>query len=146
LPGRTPFGGSAVIIWLLAISIGAPVAIVNGIVSSPVPLSQSLKAPWWRHVRLIATTSLPWISHIHIYGLCTTALLPEKVAASIAWPLLMMLTNLWALLLSKILGEWKVASQRTVRTFVLSLGVTIVGLLVLMCSVVVPTNAEIEQV
>lgn len=140
LPGSTPFGGSAVIIWLLAISLGAPAAIVNAIVSSPVPLSQALKAPWWRHLRLIVSTSLPWISHIHIYGLCATTLLPEKVAASIGWPLLMMITNLWALLLSKFLGEWKAASQKTVRTFAYSLVVTVIGLLVLMCSVAVPTN------
>lgn len=136
MPGKTPFGGSAVIIWLLAISLGAPVAIVNGIVSSSVPLSQALKAPWWRHLRLIVSTSLPWIAHIHIYGLCATTLLPE----SIGWPLLMMITNLWALVLSKFLGEWKDASQKTVRTFAYSLGVTIIGLLVLMCSVAVPTN------
>jgi hypothetical protein len=141
LPGKTPYGGSSVIIWLFAISLGAPVSFINAVVSSPVPLSQCLKAPWWRHLRLIATTSLPWISHIHIYGLCATTLLPDKVAASIAWPLLMMITNLWALILSKVLGEWKVASQNTIKTFLLSVSVTMVGLLVLMCSIAVPTNA-----
>ena len=140
IPGQTPFGGSAAIIWLLAISLGAPVAIINGILSSPVPLSHSIRAPWWRHVRIIVTTSLPWISHIHIYGLSATKLFPEKVAASIAWPLLMMITNLWSLVLSKILGEWKVACDKTIRTFVCSVATTMVGLLVLMCSVAVPTN------
>ena len=142
IPGQTPFGGSAAIIWLLAISLGAPVAIINGILSSPVPLSHSIQAPWWRHVRIILSTSLPWISHIHIYGLSATSLFPEKVAASIAWPLLMMITNLWALVLSKILGEWKVACDKTIRTFVCSVATTMVGLLVLMCSIAVPTTNQ----
>mmetsp|Transcript_16197 Transcript_16197/g.18756 ORF Transcript_16197/g.18756 Transcript_16197/m.18756 type:complete len:372 (+) Transcript_16197:435-1550(+) len=139
LPGATPIGGSAAIIWLLAISIGAPISILKGLWSSPVPLSSSLRAPWWRHLRLIGTTSIPWICHIHLYGLCATTLLPENIAASVGWPLLMMMTNLWAIVLSKILGEWAVASPETIKTFVHSLCVTIIGLVVLMCSVAVPT-------
>ncbi len=141
LPGVTPKGGSAAIIWLFAITLGAPPIIIHSLYSSPVPLSHSLRAPWWRHVRLIATTSLPWISHIHIYGLTATVLFKKKVAASIAWPLLMMTTSLWALVLSRILGEWKVASAATVKTFALSVCVTMVGLIVLMVTVVVPTNS-----
>ena len=140
LPGKTPIGGSSAIIWLFAISLGAPPSIVNALWFSPVPLSRSIRAPWWRHFRLIATTSLPWISHIHIYGLSATILFPKSVAASISWPLLMMITNLWALLLSHFLGEWKLASQKTMKTFVYSVSVTMLGLLVLMCSVIVPTS------
>lgn len=140
LPGKTPLGGSAGIIWLLAISLGAPASIINGLWSSPVPLSHSLRAPWWRHLRLVATTSIPWVCHIHLYGLTTTSLFPENMAASVAWPLLMMITNLWALLLSKILGEWKNAGSDTIRLFVNSVCITMVGLLVLMASVFIPTN------
>jgi hypothetical protein len=141
LPGATPKGGSAAIIWLFAISLGAPPIIFHSLYSSPVPLSHSLRAPWWRHIRLIATTSLPWISHIHIYGLTATVLFKKKVAASIAWPLLMMTTSLWALVLSRILGEWKVASPTTIKTFAVSVCVTMVGLIVLMVSIVVPTKS-----
>lgn len=138
IPGETPYGGDAAIIWLLAISIGAPIAIVNGLWKSPIPLSHSLRAPWWRHVRLIVTTSLPWIAHIHIYGLSATKLFPKRIAASITWPLLMMITNLWALVLSYLLGEWKNACKHTKQTFMLSLSVTMGGLVVLMSSVAVP--------
>lgn len=141
LPGITPKGGSSAIIWLLAITLGAPPIIIHSLYSSLVPLSHSLRSPWWRHMRLIGTTSLPWISHIHIYGLTATVLFKKKVAASIAWPLLMMTTSLWALVLSRILGEWKVASPATVKTFAVSVCVTMVGLIVLMVSVVVPTNS-----
>jgi hypothetical protein len=140
LPGSTPEGGGAAIIWLLAISVGAPISIINGIWSSPVPISSSLRAPWWRHLRLICTTSLPWISHIHIYGVCATTLLPEKVAASIGWPLLMMTTSAQALILSMFLGEWKAASSDTIRTLMYSIGVTLFGIVVLMTSVAVPTS------
>uniref|UniRef100_A0A7S2XJM1 Uncharacterized protein n=1 Tax=Attheya septentrionalis TaxID=420275 RepID=A0A7S2XJM1_9STRA len=139
LPGSTPASGGAAIIWLLAISLGAPISIINGIWSSPVPISSSLRAPWWRHLRLIATTSIPWISHIHIYGVCATTLLPEKVAASIGWPLLMMTTSAQALILSMFLGEWKAASSDTIRTLMQSICVTLFGMAVLMSSVAVPT-------
>jgi hypothetical protein len=140
LEGATTESGGAAIIWLLAISIGAPVAIINGIYSSPVPLSSAIKTPLSRHLKLIFTTSLPWISHIHIYGVCATTLLPAKVAASIGWPMLMMITTGQALILSVILGEWKAASSETIRTLKYSVLITVVGIAVLMSSVAVPTN------
>lgn len=140
IPGSTPESGGAAIIWLLAISLGAPVAIINGIYSSPVPLSTVIRAPWWRHLRVICTTSLPWISHIHIYGVCATTLLPDKVAASIGWPLLMMITQGQAMMLSIWIGEWKKSSAMTIRTLCYSLLASFVGIVVLMSSVALPTS------
>jgi len=140
LKGATTDSGGAAIIWLLAISLGAPVAIINGIYSSPVPLSSAIKTPLSRHLKLIFTTSLPWISHIHIYGVCATTLLPARVAASIGWPMLMMITTGQALILSVTLGEWKAASIETIRTLKYSVLITVVGIAVLMSSVAVPTK------
>ena len=142
LPGSTHETGGAAIIWLLAISLGAPVAIINGIYSSPVPLSSAIRAPLSRHLKLILTTSLPWISHIHIYGVCATTLLPDKVAASIGWPMLMMVTTGQALILSVILGEWNVASRKTILMLKYSIATTMVGITVLMSSVAVPAAKE----
>ena len=136
--GSTHESGGAAIIWLLAISLGAPVAILNGILSSPVSLSSVLRTPLSRHLKIIFSTSLPWISHIHIYGVCATILLPTKVAASIGWPMLMMITTGQALLLSVFLGEWKAASDKTLRTLKCSILTTVVGIGVLMSSVAVP--------
>lgn len=141
IPGSTHKSGGATIIWMLAISLGAPIAIVNGIYSSPVPLSSAIRTPPSRHLKLILTTSLPWISHIHIYGVCTTTLLPEKVAASIAWPMLMMITTGQALLLSVFLGEWKVASKETINTLQKSITVSLIGIAILMASTAVPTKS-----
>lgn len=138
IPGSTHETGGAAIIWLLAISVGAPVAIFNGFYSSPVPLSWAWKAPFSRHVKVILTTSIPWLAHIHIYGVCTTTLLPEKVAASIGWPMLMMITTGQALLLSIFLGEWKVASVKTLRMVRASLLTTALGIAILMSSVAAP--------
>jgi L-rhamnose-H+ transport protein len=138
LPGSTHDTGGAAIIWLLAISLGAPVAIFNGFYSSPVPLSSVWKAPLSRHFKVILTTSIPWLAHIHIYGVCTTTLLPEKVAASIGWPMLMMITTGQALMLSIYLGEWKVASAKTLRMVRHSLLTTALGITILMTSVVAP--------
>lgn len=135
LPGSTHESGGAAIIWLLAISLSAPVAILNGIYSSSFPLSSAIRSPLSRHVKVICTTSLPWIAHIHIYGVCATTLLPSKVAASIGWPMLMMVTSGQALVLSVFLGEWKAASEDTIRTLKLSLGTSVVGIAILMSSV-----------
>lgn len=135
LPGSTHESGGAAIIWLLAISLSAPVAILNGIYSSSFPLSSAIRSPLSRHVKVICTTSLPWIAHIHIYGVCATTLLPSKVAASIGWPMLMMVTSGQALVLSVFLGEWKSASEDTIRTLKLSLGTSVVGIAILMSSV-----------
>lgn len=138
LPGSTHESGGVAIIWLLAISLGAPVAIVNGILTSPVPLSSAIRTPLSRHLKLICTTSIPWVAHIHIYGVCATTLLPQKVAASIGWPMLMMVTIGQSIILSIFLGEWKVASKSTMRTLKCSLLTTVVGIAILMSTVAIP--------
>jgi len=140
LPGSTPESGGAAIIWLLAISLGAPPSIINGIYASPVPLSSAIRTPFSRHLKIILTTSLPWLAHIHIYGVVATTLLPERVAASIGWPMLMMITTAQALILSVYLGEWKAASKNTLRILKFSLVLTVFGLGVLMSSVALPTS------
>ena len=140
LPGSTPESGGAAIIWMLAISLGAPPSIINAIISSPVPLSSAIRTPWWRHLKLIATTSLPWISHIHIYGVCASTLFPERIAASIGWPMLMMVTTAQGTLLSVFLGEWKIASAETWRTLKISLLTSFIGVAILMASIAAPNK------
>ena len=66
LPGSTPRSGEAAIIWLFVFSLSTPISILYGIVASPVPISSSVRAPWWRHIRLILSTSIPWLSQIHL--------------------------------------------------------------------------------
>jgi len=140
LPGSTHQSGGAAIIWLLAISLGAPIAIISGIYSSPVPLSSAIRTPLSRHLKLISCTSIPWLCHIHIYGVCATTLLPEKVAAAIGWPMLMIVTTGQALIVSVYLGEWNMASEKTISILRWSLSVTGAGLGILMCSAAVPTS------
>lgn len=145
IPGTTPKSGGAAIIWLFAISVGAPISILNALYSSPVPLSSACKAPLSRHFKVILTTSLPWVSHIHIYGLCATTLLPKKVAASVGWPMLMMVTTGQALILSVYLGEWKLASKETISTLKKSIVTTLIGIFILMCSVAAPTENALSK-
>jgi len=140
LPGSTPETGGAAIIWMLAISLGAPASIINALMSSPVPLSSAIRTPWWRHMKLIGTTSLPWISHIHIYGVCASTLFPERIAASIGWPMLMMVTTAQGTLLSVLLGEWKIASPTTRKTLKISLIASFIGVAILMTSVAAPNE------
>ena len=137
LSGSTPDSGGAAIIWLLAISLSAPVSIVHALYSSPAPLSSVIKAPLSRHLKIIFTTSFPFLAHIHIYGVCSTTLFPAKVASSVGWPMLMMITTGQALILSVILGEWKAASEGTIRTLKCSILTTVVGIGVLMASLAV---------
>jgi hypothetical protein len=119
-PGRTPLSGTAATIWLLAIPLGAPASILYGIYTSPkhIPIRSMWTCPWYRHVLIVLTTSLPWISHIHLYGISNT-LLPEELSASVAWPILMTLTVATGLIWSIGLGEWKdasIAAKRQLRT------------------------------
>ena len=69
LPGSTPPSGEAAIIWLFAFSMSTPISILYGILVSSVPISCIVKAPWWRHVRLVFSTSIPWLAHIHLVRL-----------------------------------------------------------------------------
>jgi hypothetical protein len=140
LPGSSHESGGAVIIWMLAISLGAPPSIINALMSSPVPLSSAIRTPLWRHLKLIGTTSLPWIAHIHIYGVCASTLFPERIAASIGWPMLMMVTTAQGTLLSVLLGEWKIASVNTRRTLKISLITTFIGVAILMASIAAPNE------
>ena len=103
-PGETPSSGSAAIVWLFAFTISVPVSIVYGLYNSSadIPISTLWRCPWYRHVLVILTTTLPWISHIHLYGIANK-ILPEALAASVSWPVLMMMTvatgMMWSLLL-----------------------------------------------
>jgi len=89
---NSPAGGAAATIWLLAISIGAPPIVAYMLYHSPQPVSNLWTSLWFhprRHVKLVLTTVLPWVAHIHLYGLVSNVLLPKRTGASIAWPLLM---------------------------------------------------------
>jgi hypothetical protein len=137
--GRTPVGGSAAIIWLFAISIGAIPSIIYGFYSSPkyIPLKTIWLSPWWRHILLICTTCIPWISHIHIYGLAANVLLPKAFAASIAWPTIMTTTVAQGMALSLCLGEWKEASNQALSKLRIGLVLSSLGVVLFMASVAV---------
>jgi hypothetical protein len=137
--GRTPVGGSAAIIWLFAISIGAIPSIIYGFYSSPnyIPLKTIWLSPWWRHVLLICTTCLPWISHIHLYGLAANVLLPKAFAASIAWPSIMTTTVAQGMTLSICIGEWKEASNQALSKLRIGLILSALGVVLFMASVAV---------
>ena len=138
-PGSTPPSGTAAIIWLFAISLGTPASVLYGIYSkSPdISLSRLYQCPWYRHVLILLTTTIPWVAHIHLYGLVSNVLLPSDVGSSIAWPLLMMTTVAQGMLLSMLLGEWKNASLRTRKKVRWGLGVAGLGMAVLMASAAV---------
>jgi len=135
----TPLGGSASIIWLFAISIGCIPSICYGFYSSPkeIPLKTIWMCPWWRHLLLICSTSLPWVAQIHLYGLAANVLLPKDFAASIAWPTLMTTTVAQGMALSICLGEWKGACAEALSKLRIGLSLTLTGVVVFMLSVLV---------
>ena len=135
-----PEGGAAAIIWLFAISIGCPPIVAYMLYQSAQPMHSMWRSLWkrpLRHVKLFLTTSVPWVAHIHLYGLVSNVLLPSDVGSSIAWPLLMMTTVAQGMLLSMLLGEWKNASLRTRKKVRWGLGVAGLGMAVLMASAAV---------
>jgi hypothetical protein len=99
--------GTVSIVWLFAFTISCPVSIVYALVASPkhIPFSTIWKCPWYRHVLLFLTSTLPWIAHIHLYGIANNPrLLPPRLAASVAWPVLMMTTVATGMILEQQFG------------------------------------------
>ena len=135
-PGSTPPSGTAAVIWLFAIPMGAPASIAYGFYSSPpqIPLSTMWCCPWYRHLLIILTTSVPWVAHIHLYGLANTYL-PDDLGASVAWPVLMMITVMAGFLWSIGLGEWAEASVLARRQLWMGLVFVTIGVGVIMSSV-----------
>jgi hypothetical protein len=136
-PGRTPSSGTSSVIWLFAISLGAPVSILYGLYKNQQPLRLLCVCPWYRHVLIILTTSIPWVTHIHLYGYSNTQL-PDHLAAAVAWPVLMMTTVIVGLLWSRvILEEWIHASIRATRQLYIGLIIVMLGVITIMCSLAV---------
>jgi len=137
-PGSTPPSGTSAVIWLFAISLGAPVSIIYGIYSNPpeIPLSTIYQCPWYRHALILVTTSIPWVSQIHLYGYSNTYL-PSHLAASVAWPILMMITVVVGILWSIALGEWKLASLAAKWKLYQGLGLVTLGVVVIMASMAI---------
>jgi hypothetical protein len=135
-PGATPPSGTAAVIWLFAIPMGAPASIAYGFYSSPpqIPLSTMWRCPWYRHVLIILTTSVPWVAHIHLYGFAVTYL-PDDLGASVAWPVLMMMTVVAGFLWSIGLGEWAEASGLARRQLRMGLVIVTIGIGTIMSSV-----------
>eukprot|EP00934_Nitzschia_sp_Nitz4_P004882 Nitzschia sp. Nitz4//scaffold7_size249615//244926//246176//NITZ4_001222-RA/size249615-processed-gene-0.217-mRNA-1//-1//CDS//3329558577//4872//frame0 len=137
-PGSTPSSGTSAVVWLFAITLGAPASIIYGIYTNPsdVPLRRLWTCPWYRHLLIFATTSVPWVSHIHLYGYCTT-LLPDDMGPSVAWPCLMMMTVVTGILWSMGLGEWEQVSWAARRRLYNGLALVSLGIAVIMTSVAV---------
>lgn len=137
-PGRTPPSGTSAVIWLFAISLGTPPSIIYGLYSKApdISLSRLYQCPWYRHAWIMLTTAIPWVAHIHLYGYANTQL-PEDLAASVAWPVLMMTTVLAGMLWSIALGEWSHASTPVKRKLYQGLGLVSSGVIVIMASVAI---------
>jgi len=137
-PGTTPPSGITAVLWLFAISLGTPASIVYGLYSkSPdCSLSDMYRCPWYRHALILLTTSIPWLTHIHLYGYANT-LLPPELGASVLWPVLMMTTVLSGILWSLKLGEWSKASNQAKMKLYQGLILGAIGVGVIMVSVAV---------
>lgn len=134
-PGTTPPSGSASIIWLFAIPVSVPISIIYGLCNSPkdVAFSTLWRSPWYRYLNVLLTTSIPWVSHIHLYGY-STSLMPDEIAASIAWPVLMMVTVTVGIFWSIVLGEWNRASKSALLQLYVGITIVTAGVIVLMSS------------
>jgi hypothetical protein len=133
---NVPSSGRNAVIWLFAITLGAPASIIYGIYGKPtdIPWSHVYQCPWYRHIGVLVTTSMPWVSHIHLYGFANT-LLPDDLAASVAWPILMMGTVITGMLWSVVLGEWTNASSRAKQKLYQSIAAVSIGVVLIMASV-----------
>ena len=135
-PGSTPKSGAAAIIWLFVIPLSTISSITHGLYQSRgIPLSNMWHSPISRHLKIFGCACIPWISHIHLYGIAANVLLPPDLAAAVAWPVLMMTTVAWGMGLSIYLGEWKNASAESQKKQKIGLGLSTLGIVVVMATV-----------
>jgi hypothetical protein len=132
-PSSTPPSGSAAVIWLFAFTVSAPVSLVYGLYSSSHSWRNIALCGAYRHAVIFLTATLPWVCHIHLYGVSNT-ILPEKLAAAVSWPVLMMSTVLTGVIWSSFLGEWKDTSSRALRQLYIGLSFIVSGIVVLILS------------
>lgn len=135
-PGSTPESGSAAIIWLFVIPLSTISSITYGLYQSrDISISNIFRSPFLRHVKIFVCACIPWIGHIHLYGLAANLLLPPRLAAAVAWPILMSSTVAWGMILSIYLGEWKNAPADAKTKQKIGLALTSAGMVVVMASV-----------
>mmetsp|Transcript_10707 Transcript_10707/g.15768 ORF Transcript_10707/g.15768 Transcript_10707/m.15768 type:complete len:425 (+) Transcript_10707:117-1391(+) len=135
-PGSTPKSGSAAIIWLFVIPLSTISSISYGLYESRnTPIKHLWRSPISRHIKIFIFACIPWIGHIHLYGIAANLLLPPHIAAAVAWPILMSTTVAWGMILSLKLGEWKGASADAQTKQKLGLGLLAIGIVVVMASV-----------
>jgi hypothetical protein len=139
----TPKTGTASIVWLFAFTISCPVSIIYALYSNPKTISYSTmwKCPWYRHILLFLTSTVPWLAQIHLYGIANNSnLLLPRLAASVSWPVLMMTTVATGMIWSLGLGEWNIASPPAKRQLTIGLCTITAGIVMLMTSLAVSSS------
>lgn len=135
-PGSTPESGLTAIIWLFVIPLSTIPNIIFGLYQARHdPIENMWRCPPSRHLKIFTCACLPWIGHINLYGVAANLLLPAHLAAAVAWPILMMTTVAWGMILSIYLGEWKEASTNAQKKQKIGLGLMLLGVVVVMASV-----------
>jgi len=135
-PGSTPATGVSSIIWLFVIPLSTIPNIIFALYKAKdVSIDHMWKCPWTRHLKIFFAACLPWVGHINLYGLASSLLLPPNIAAAVAWPILMMTTVAWGMILSIYLGEWKTAPPAAATKQKIGLGWMLLGVAVVMASV-----------
>ena len=138
-PGATTPTGYAAVIWLFVFTTSAPVSIIYGLHSTKYPYRNLLTCGIQRHLIILLTATLPWVGHVHLYGIANT-ILPDALAAAVSWPVLMMVTVVVGMVWSWALGEWKEANETSRRLMYVGLGIVLAGITVLMLSLVVASD------
>ncbi len=135
-PGSTPESGYTAIIWLFVIPLSTIPNIMYAFFQArDVTINHLWLCPVSRHFKIFFAACLPWIGHINLYGVAANLLLPPNIAAAVAWPILMMTTVAWGMILSIYLGEWKDAPHEAQTKQKWGLGLMVVGVAVVMASV-----------
>jgi L-rhamnose-proton symport protein (RhaT) len=132
-PSSTPPSGSAAVIWLFAFTVSAPVSLLYGLYNTCHQWRKIVLCGAYRHGLIFLTVTLPWVSHIHLYGISNT-ILPEKMAAAVSWPVLMMITVLTGVIWSFLLGEWNQTSAKALQQLFIGLTFILSGIAILILS------------
>lgn len=81
------------------------------------------------YLKTLFFMAVVWVVQSHLYGISAASLLGPEYGPAVGWPLLIVTTNVTGLVIGwKLLGEWDMAKERTIKFIKISLILSVIGL------------------
>eukprot|EP00520_Triparma_pacifica_P004156 CAMPEP_0118647286 /NCGR_PEP_ID=MMETSP0785-20121206/8523_1 /TAXON_ID=91992 /ORGANISM="Bolidomonas pacifica, Strain CCMP 1866" /LENGTH=279 /DNA_ID=CAMNT_0006539365 /DNA_START=355 /DNA_END=1191 /DNA_ORIENTATION=+ len=93
------------------------------------PLIYNSPSSTLNYLKTLFFMAVVWVVQSHLYGISAASLLGPEYGPAVGWPLLIVTTNVTGLVIGwKLLGEWDMAKERTIKFIKISLILSVIGL------------------